>query len=274
MTEPVQRTDLTTILDTMTSETDDEGQAVYGASIPPDWKQGRAVYGGLTVALCVRAAALRFTDLPPLRSVLVTFIGPPASSSLQLCAQKIREGKSATFVEVHAESDGAPVARVSLVFGAGRPSQFSEQWHGAPEMPSVDACPPFFEMGGAPNFAQQFNSRFAGGRIPMMGAEIGDVAAWLQHKDEHARTTLEGLVCLADGLPPAAMTLMQGFAPVSSMTWMFDIVGDVQSSPDGWWLCRSTCESVGEGYSSQHMAIWNAAGEPVIIGRQNCVIFA
>lgn len=246
----------------------------YHVEVTPDWKQGRAVYGGLTVALCVDAAKKTFSELPALRSVQTTFIAPPTSSTLVVQASKVREGRSATFIDVTVTSEDAPVARVSLVFGAARPSAFSKHWHPAPDFPAREDCPPFFELGLAPSFAQHFNSRFAGGQIPVSGADTGDIGAWLQHKDEPSRTTLEGLMCLADGLPPAAMTLMDTFAPVSSVTWMFDIVGDLENSDDGWWLLRSTCDAVGEGYSSQHMGIWNGAGEPVIIGRQNCVIFA
>lgn len=274
MTNRSERTELTALLQQLKS-LDGAGEShAFEVQITPDWQQGRAVYGGLTVALCVRAAHLAFEDLPPLRSVVLTFIGPPISSRLAFEVVKVREGKSATFVDVRATSENHSMANVSLVFGAARTSAFSAHWYPAPEVLALDAGVPFFDMGGAPNFAQQFNSRFAGGQIPGSGADVGDVAAWLQHKDVNARHTVEGLVCLADGLPPAAMTLMRGMAPVSSMTWMFDIVGEIKNEDDGWWLCRSTCDAVGEGYSSQHMGIWNAAGDPVIIGRQNCVIFA
>lgn len=267
-TEP-ERNPLSELLSNMRNIED-----AYHVDITPDWQQGRAVYGGLTVALCAAAAKKTWEVLPPLRSVQATFIGPPASSTLVIRAVKVREGRSATFIDVTVSSEDAPVARVSLVFGAARPSAYSNHWHPAPGFPARKDCPPFFELGPAPNFAQHFDSRFAGGQIPVSGADTGDISVWLQHKDVASRTSIEGLLCLADGLPPAAMTLMHEFAPVSSVTWMFDIVGDIQSADDGWWLCRSTCESVGEGYSSQHMGIWNGAGEPVIIGRQNCAIFA
>ena len=46
--------------------------------IPADWAQGRTAYGGLTAALCVEAAALVSSDLPPLRSAQFAFIGPAA----------------------------------------------------------------------------------------------------------------------------------------------------------------------------------------------------
>jgi|SRR5690625_85236 len=274
MTDQNDRTALTTLFRKLERLESTENAQCFRGEATPDWRQGRAVYGGLTVALSLRVAKMAYGDLPPLRSVVLTFIGPPASEDLQFSVQKVREGKSATFVDVKVTSDAQPIASISFVFGAARASAFHAHWAKAPAVSPPADCFPFFEIGGAPNFAQQFNSRFAGGQIPASGAQTGDVIAWLQHKDTEARDTTEGLLCLADGLPPAAMTLMQGFSPVSSMTWMFDIVGDVQSTDDGWWLCRSTCDAVGEGYSSQHMGIWNTAGEPVVLGRQNCVIFA
>lgn len=269
MTDRVERTPLQQILGELRAE-----DGLYHVNITSDWQQGRAVYGGLSTALCLATARRAFSDLPPLRSALVRFIGPPTSASLDFTTRKVRQGRSATFIDVEASSEGAPVVHVSFVFGAARTSAFSKQWRSGPDVAAPEACPPLFEQGGAPNFTQHFESRFATGQIPISGAETGDLAVWLRHKDEAHRQSIEGLVCLADGLPPAAMTMMSDFSPVSSMTWMFDIVGDSTATDEGWWLCRSTQESVGEGYSSQRMAIWNTQGQPVLLGRQNCAIFA
>ena len=42
---------------------------------------------------------------------------------------------------------------------------------------------------------------------------------------------------------------------------------------DGWWLLRTTAETVANGYSSQAMTIWNARGEPILAARQNIAVF-
>ena len=42
---------------------------------------------------------------------------------------------------------------------------------------------------------------------------------------------------------------------------------------DGWCLLRSTAETIGEGYSTQDMMLWDAAGRPLIAARQNVAVF-
>lgn len=266
---------LTTLLGSMRpTDSMRPSETGFEVSIPPDWLQGRAIYGGLSAALCVRAAHLHVEELPTLRSAQITFFAPPGAAEVSLTPRLVRQGRSASFVHVDMHSVGAPVMQATLCFGAARPSDFSAQWLPAPAMLPLEGAPPFFEAGPAPNFAQHFNSRWAGGQIPASGAPVGDVSVWLQHKDEAARTSIEGLVCMADALPPAAMTMFRAFAPASSVTWLLDIVGPLRSPADSWWLARSTTQSVGEGYSTQKMTLWNQNGEPVIIAQQNCAIFA
>jgi acyl-CoA thioesterase len=133
--------------------------------------------------------------------------------------------------------------------------------------------PPLFPAGAGPGFARQFEVRQAAGPSLLSGADEGDICAWVRHKDRAADDTLVGLVALADALPPAAMTMFDKRAAISTMTWHLDLLTDNPQTDDGWWLCRSTTETALDGYSTQRMAIWNAAGEAVIRGRQNIAIF-
>lgn len=243
-----------------------------GVSVPADWLQGRAIYGGLSAALCLTAAQKTFDGLPPLRSAVVSFIGP-AGGDVELAATKLRQGKSTAFINVDLMGDGKLAVRANFCFGARRPSQFAKRWLPAPEVPAVDDCGPFFPEGAAPNFAGHFNSRRASGHSPVSGADKGDLCAWIQHKDADAHESTEGLVALADAMPPAAMSLFTEPAPISTMTWMFDVVTHPVATRGGWWLSRSVADTAYEGYSAQKMAVWNTDGQPVIIGQQNVAVF-
>jgi acyl-CoA thioesterase len=44
-------------------------------TVPEDWMQGRTTYGGLTAALCLKAA-LPLAGDRPLRSAQIAFVGP------------------------------------------------------------------------------------------------------------------------------------------------------------------------------------------------------
>ena len=95
----------------------------------------------------------------------------------------------------------------------------------------------------------------------------------MQHRDEPVEPAVVALVALADTLPPAAMACFTEPAPVSSMTWLFDVLRDDLTGGDGWWLCRSTADAIEHGYCSQAMTIWDTACEPVLVGRQNVAVF-
>jgi acyl-CoA thioesterase len=82
------------------------------------------------------------------------------------------------------------------------------------------------------------------------------------------------LLALADMPPPALMAMFTELAPISSMTWMVNVLCDEPRTRDGWWLLQSRAENASQGYSSQDMLVWNRDGELVIAGRQNVAIFA
>jgi len=68
--------------------------------------------------------------------------------------------------------------------------------------------------------------------------------------------------------------MLKEVAPISSMTWMVNILREKPVTTDGWWLLQSRAESAVEGYSSQDMLAWNRDGELVIAGRQSVAVFA
>ena len=48
--------------------------------VPPDWAQGRSIFGGLQAAFAVRAMRSIVDPAVPLRSLQVTFIGPASGT--------------------------------------------------------------------------------------------------------------------------------------------------------------------------------------------------
>lgn len=52
------------------------------------------------------------------------------------------------------------------------------------------------------------------------------------------------------------------------------LLSDDMETEGGWRSIRASAESVLDGYYSQAMTVWNSAGKPVLVGRQNIAIFA
>ena len=80
------------------------------------------------------------------------------------------------------------------------------------------------------------------------------------------------LMAIADALPPGVMPLLRA-GPVSSMTWLVNLLTPAPTTRDGWWLVRSAGNYAENGCSSQDMGVWNADGEPVARGMQSSALF-
>ena len=243
------------------------------AHIPAHWKQGRTAYGGLTAALMLAATAEQFDDLPPLRSALINFVGPVTDDPL-LTANLERRGRNVTSLSAAAHIGEKVVGRADFLFGAARSSKINVDFPAPPAMKPKDTEPltPKAAAGMVPQFFHNFDTWLIAGARPMMGTE-GYMRTWSRHKDLESRTGLESLLCIGDVLPPAAMPLMRHMGPISSMSWMFNLLTDRPQTEDGWWHVESRLTAAGGGYSSQVMRIWNTSGELVVEGMQSIAIF-
>jgi acyl-CoA thioesterase len=98
------------------------------AVIPEDWAQGRTVFGGLQVALAVRAmrAAMGEASALPLRCVQATFVAPlPTSQPLQLRAEVLRAGRAVTHARCDLLHDAVLACTAVGIFGAPRLSSIT-----------------------------------------------------------------------------------------------------------------------------------------------------
>lgn len=250
-----------------------DGDAI-SAPIPDHWRQGRTCYGGLTAALMYEAALQQVEDLPPLRSAIVNFVGPVTDTPV-LTSELLRRGRNVTNVSSSADVGEQCVGRADFLFGASRTSEVSVDFP-APEAPPPEECElftPEFAKPMVPVFFHNFDTRLIAGERPMMGKD-GYIRTWSRHMDPASREGTGSLLCLADVLPPAALPLIRNMAPVSSMSWIVNILSDKPETEDGWWQVESRLTAARGGYSTQVMRIWNTAGELVVEGMQSIAIFA
>ncbi len=239
--------------------------------VDESWMQGRTIYGGLTAAICLHVALKTNSNLPPLRTGLVNFIGP-ASGDLKCHTEKLREGKSVTFVQSRLYGEKGLSTSCDYAFGVPRKSKISKVFVSPPEIPDPRECVNITEFVKLDGFFNKFDVRLAQGAYPGAGSEIYDNYYWVRHQDKGV-TDFVSLIAAADVVPPAIMSVQKGFARLSSMTWGFNLVQEQPATNDGWWLMRSCAESAINGYSSQDMWVWNADLELVMTGRQNVAIF-
>ncbi|MEE4208377.1 MAG: hypothetical protein V2I43_03815, partial [Parvularcula sp.] len=120
---------------------------------------------------------------------------------------------------------------------------------------------------------QQFDIEGARRYEPFAGNGEYAIRWWVRLREEELRSTAVGLLCLADVPPPAVAPMMEGPAPVSSVTWQHDFLTDDFSTEDGWYIVESVAETAADGWSAQRMGIWASNGRPVASGRQSVVVF-
>lgn len=238
----------------------------FTTAIPANWLQGRTAYGGLSTALALAAAKQIEPDLPPLRSAQVAFVGPLAGP-VTVTATKLRRGRNAAFIQADIASEAGLGLRTTFVFMAALQSAID---HDA-TVPAAHAPPPAdapLYTGPAEFFTGNFNFY-----------DLKDVAGpteWLRWGRLIDREGLDPeveMMAMGDALPPAAFKLFQKMTPLSSLTWIVNILQPRAATRDGWWLLEAQTDRARDGYSSQSMRMSNADGALVAEGMQGVAIF-
>ncbi len=239
----------------------------WRAHVPEGWLQGRTAYGGLSAALALHAAMASDDDLPPLRSALVAFIGP-LSGAITIRATRLRRGRNAAFVQADVESEAGLGLRATFVFMGTLPSAVDHHAGAAPAVAPPGPDDRVLRGHPAVAFSQNFEL------VERHEPGTAEWLRWVRLKDRDGLHPMVELMTVADCLPPVALKLLGRPAPVSSMTWQLNLLGDAPVTQDGWWLLQATSDYVRTGNSSQRMAIWAANGTPVAEQMQSVAVFA
>lgn len=239
--------------------------------ISANWMQGRTAFGGITAALALAAIRRDLPDLPQLRSVQMTYLRP-IGADIVVRVELVRAGRTASFVRVEVHSEGAMGAQGMFVFGAARDSAQVHDYVTAPALPGPEDCPEFARRGASPSFIWNFEVKQADGDPLISGSDRPEMSVWGRLKETEGVSSEIALVCLADVLPPAAMTGFTQPAPISTITWQVDLAR-IPPQPD--WVCiRTTSQQAAEGYSLQDMDLRDRDGRLLGSAKQLVALFA
>ena len=248
----------------------------YMGTLPDNWMQGRTTYGGLTASIMLEAANRAITDLPPLRSAMINFIGP-MSFAPDISVAVLRQGRNVTSVEAKCFCYEQAVATAAFSFGNQIQQAQISQSLPAPDAPPPAGCEayiPEFAAKFAPAFTRNFETRLIAGNRPITAADNGYIRCWSRHRDKASQTGMASLLCIADILPPGIFPMLRQFGPNSSMNWLCNFLVETPQTEDGWWHLETSMSAANHGYSSQSMRVWNSEGRMVIDGMQACLTFA
>ena len=251
----------------------DKGEKIV---IPPDWMQGRSAFGGLQVALLLRAMRLHESTLPALRTVQVAFVAPvPQRVPIDLEIELLRRGRNAVQVEGRLRHSGQTLCLAVAVFGAGRESTVRKVLPSSPIVADAETGPELpYVPGLSPDFMQHFSMRWLLGGWPFSTSQTDSSIIALAHRDDAALTESH-VVALADAVPPAALSRLARPAPGSSLTWTLEfLVDSLAGSPGDGWQMDLEMTAAGEGYAQQSGILRSPAGDAVALSRQTTVLFA
>ncbi len=240
----------------------------FAATIPENWMQGRTSYGGLSAALALVAAQELVPDLPPMRSATVNFVGPLAGEVL-VTTKVLRHGRNATWISAEVTAEGKVGLTATFVFMG--PVESSLHLSEMPPPAGLLAPEEGYQIPAhaGPGFSHHFDRRFA---LPRQTTPLPEINWWVRLRETEGVDPMVALLLCADALPPGVMPLLRT-GPLSSMTWLVNLLTPAPVSRDGWWLLRAAGNYAENGCSSQDMAIWNADGAPIAAGMQSVAIF-
>jgi acyl-CoA thioesterase len=246
-------------------------------SVPGDWMQGRAGYGGLLGALALKAMRTKVPGERKIRSLLIAFVGPVGPPSFSIQTQQLRAGRSVTTIEAKVIQAGTVCCTAVGSFGGDRTSAIHMAPMGRPQMPGPDEALelPYIE-GLTPTFTRHFNYRWALGDLPFSGKGGREIGGWIQFREPTTCLTEEWLVALADAWPTPALSMLTEPAAASTLTWELGFVHldrDTCSEND-WWACRSVVDSSERGYVHEQGTVWDPEGRLAAFSRQTSTVFA
>lgn len=241
----------------------------WRGTIPDNWLQGRTSYGGLSAAIALHCAMQSDVDLPPLRSAQVSFIGP-LSGPILVTAHRLRRGKNAAFIQADVESEAGLGLRCTFVFMRAIDSEIDHQDTPAPDF--ARPGPDHTTFKGNPHVAFTRNFEFLD-RREGPNLKTAEWLRWTRLNEREGLDPMVELIAIGDCLPPAALRILGRNVPMSSLTWILNVLGPAPATQDGWWLLRSDADYARAGSSSQVMGVWNAAGEKVAEQMQSVAVF-
>lgn len=245
------------------------------ADIHEDWMQGRTVFGGLQVALAVRAMRDMLEPGLPLRSLQATFVAPLAGGRVELQVTVLRRGKSVTHMQCNLLlGDGSLACTIVALFGASRVSSFVREIPRPDVGVEPDSLPDLpYVPGIAPSFLQHMQVRLARGTPPYTGYHEPRTIIYARVREPDC-TPEEALVALADVIPTPALSMLRRPAPASSLNWTLELLGDPEKLDVSDWSLIDTEVRAGiDGYLSQTSVLWGASGHAFSVSHQTVGIF-
>lgn len=251
----------------------------FSVTVPPDWLQGRTVFGGMQMALggrAMRAVLPLQAAAMPLRSAQMTFVGPLLGGApIRLQAATLRTGKSTVHARCDLMHDDGKVACTLVgIFGGPRESRFvKEMPRPDPGVSAEDASASVIGPPMSPAFLQHFDVRIARGARPYSGYPEPKSLIYARLRDRECGSE-DALLALADVIPTPVLSMLTEPVPASSVNWMIEVLRDpAYLDLHDWVLIDTEVRAGTAGYLSQTSVLYGADGHAYSVSHQTVAVF-
>ncbi len=277
---------------------------VNRADVSRHWSQGRSVYGGMAAALAVAAMRKQVAADRPLRSLMVSFVGPLRPGESDVGTRVLREGGNVSQTSAEITQHGEICLQALAAWGKPRPGLSIAVDHGfAAAADCVVPPPPVAAAGTAPGgpggpgglvarkpganrsllqqdpkrmpgFLRFFDGAWFGGGAPMSGDAKNQINIWAAHRADMGGFPEAAIVAIADLPPPVLLNRFTDTrAPSSSLSWALEFVIPPEQIQTRWFLLRFDLEWARAGYTQQSGKIFTENGQLAALSRQTMVYF-
>ncbi|WNW10740.1 thioesterase family protein [Pseudomonas sp. DTU_2021_1001937_2_SI_NGA_ILE_001] len=247
-------------------------------TIPTEWAQGRASFGGLVAALQYQAMRRRVDAARQVRSLAITFVAPVAPEvPVTFDVEILREGSSVTQVLGRASQNGQVTTLVQGSFGVSRDSVVlygqPPCYEGVKPREQSPALP--FVKGVMPDFLQHLEIHWGLGSLPYSGVPAPAIGGYVRLRDCQPGPLNEAhVLALVDAWPPGLLGWLKKPAPHSSLTWTIEFIHPQLSlTTHDWCIYHAEVEHANNGYGHTAATLHSPEGELIAISRQTVTVF-
>lgn len=251
----------------------DGGAGRFWIEVPDGWQQGRGAFGGLVLAMLVRAAEAAAADPSRLlRSLTGQLIGPTQPGPAEIVVEVLRAGSGVTTAAARLVQGGDVQAHAVVILGKTRrtyaaptalPPPQPPPWRGRPPMPqSVPLAPVFIRhLELWPTGALPFTGA--------VGAATREVAGWVRMRQSGRQRDAALVVALIDAYWPGLLAAASAPRAAATLTYSLETLSDLDGlDPEAPLFYRARILGGRDGYAVEARELWGEDGRLVALNQQ------
>lgn len=255
-----------------------DGDGRYSIMFEDGWQQGRGAFGGLSLAIVVRAMKDLVADPSrPLRSLSAALLAPPMVGDSTIECSVLRAGAGLTALTARMSQSDALLVHATGVFAKDRAVDFvGYDAHERPaigDFRAVDVAPVGPPL--APTFTQHFEFRPVSG-VPFVGERGGGpivCEGWVRPKTPSALRDEAYLVALADSWWPCLLVRETKPRTAVTVSFTLDVVGGFDGlDPEAPLYFRSRSDFGRGGFSLETRELFGHDGRLLAINYQTFAV--